>query len=149
MSSIDIDQVEQLEKYGYYLSVPRGISMWPMILNKEGIVEIHKLEGEAKRYDLVMYIRGEKQGVIHRVVRVFDDHYLIIGDNCWQYEHVPKEAVKGIAARFFRKGKWYDVDNKWYRLYVHIWVDLLFIKRPLFYARDRIKAAGRRSKKGV
>ncbi len=114
--------------------------MWPMILNKEGIVEIHKLDEEPKRYDLVMYIRGEKQGVIHRIVKVFEDYYQIIGDNCWQYEQVPKDAVKGIATRFFRKEKWYDVDNKFYKLYVHIWVDFLFIKRPLFYLRDRIKA---------
>ena len=138
------DQVEQLEKNGYYLSVPRGISMWPMILNKEGIVEIHKLDGEAKRYDLVMYVRAGRQGVIHRVVRVFDDHYLIIGDNCWRYEQVPKGDVKGIATRFYRRGKWYDVDNKLYQIYVHIWVDLLFIKRPIFYARDRFKGVLRR-----
>ena len=140
MSNIELSQVEQLEKNGYYLSVPRGISMRPMVLNKEGILEVHKLTGPAKRYDLVMYVRGGKQGVIHRVVKDLGDQYLIIGDNCWLMEAVPKEDVKGIVTRFFRKGKWYDVDNKWYKLYVHLWVDFLFIKRPLFFVRDKIKA---------
>ena len=139
MSNIELSQVEQLEKNGYYLSVPRGISMRPMVLNKEGILEVHKLTGPAKRYDLVMYVRGGKQGVIHRVVKDLGDQYLIIGDNCWRWEYVDKPDVKGIVTRFYRKGKWYDVDNKWYKLYVHIWVDLLFIKRPLFYVRDAVR----------
>ena len=147
MNETSIEQVEQLEKNGYYLSVPRGVSMWPMILNKESIVEIHRLDGPAKRYDLVMYVRGEKQGVIHRVIRVYDDRYYILGDNCWSREFVNKQNVKGIVTRFYRKGKWYDVDDKWYKLYVHIWVDFLFIKRPLFYVRDKFKALIRKISK--
>lgn len=135
-------QLEMLEKNGFYLSVPKGISMKPMIPNKEGIVEIHKLTKPAKRYDLVMYVRGEEQGVIHRVVHAYPDHYIIIGDNCWRLEYVKKEQVKGIVTRFYRKGKWYDVDNKLYKLYVHIWIDLLFIKRPLFFVRDRVFKRG-------
>ena len=131
-------QLDVLEKYGYYLSVPSGISMYPMIINKQGIVEIHKLTKPAKRYDLVMYVRPNDQGVIHRVVYVLDKHYVIIGDNCWQFEYVKKDQVKGIVTKFYRKGKWYDTDNKLYRLYVHIWVDLLFLKRPLFWFRDRV-----------
>ena len=63
-------QLEELNKCGKYFSVPRGISMWPMILNKEGIVEIHRLDRPARRYDVVLYIRGEEQGVIHRVLHV-------------------------------------------------------------------------------
>ena len=132
-------QLEELERQGKYFSVPKGISMWPMIKNKQGIVEVHKLTQKAKRYDLVMYIRPNYQGVIHRVIRVYDDHYIIVGDNCWQKEYVKTDQVKGIVVRFYRKGKWYDVNNKWYRMYVHLWVDLLFIKRPLFYVRDKIK----------
>lgn len=131
-------QLELLERDGRYFSVPKGISMRPMIENKKGIVEIHKIDGRAKRYDLVMYVRPNGQGVIHRVIHAYDDHYLIVGDNCWRKEYVSIDQVRGIAVRFYRKGKWYDVNNKWYRLYVHIWVDFLFIKRPLFYVRDKI-----------
>lgn len=132
-------QLDELEKNGKYFISPKGISMKPMIYNKQGVVEIHKLERPAKRYDLVMYVRPNLQGVIHRVIRAYDDHYIIVGDNCWQKEYVKTEQVKGIVVRFYRKGKWYDVDNKWYKLYVHIWVDFLFIKRPIFYIRDKIK----------
>ena len=37
-------QLEELNKCGKYFSVPRGISMWPMILNKEGISDFILIE---------------------------------------------------------------------------------------------------------
>ena len=133
-------QLEQLEKEGNYYSVPRGISMWPMIRNKKDVVEIQKLEGLAKRYDLVMYVRGEnRQGVIHRVLRVRENDYIINGDNCWQKEYVPHDKVAGIAVRFCRKGKWHEVTELGYRIYVHLWTDLFFIRRPILFLRDLAK----------
>ena len=113
--------------------------MWPMIRNRQDVIEIRRLDGPAKRYDLVLYVRGEEQGVLHRVLHVRETDYIIAGDNCWQKEYVKHEQVKGIAVRFCRNGKWYDADHKGYRLYVHLWTDLFFIRRPLFYLRDRAK----------
>ena len=139
-------QLEELEKCGRYFSVPKGISMRPMIKSKEGIVEIHKLDHPAKRYDLVMYVRPGGQGVIHRVLRVRDGYYIIAGDNCWQKEFVERDQVRGIAVRFYRGGRWYDVDNRMYLIYVHLWTDLFFIRRPLFYVRDKIKRTVRKIK---
>ena len=64
-------QLEQLERHGMYLSVPRGTSMLPMLRSKRDVVEIHRLERPAKRCDLVLYVRGEEQqGVLHRVIAV-------------------------------------------------------------------------------
>ncbi|MBQ3708518.1 MAG: S24/S26 family peptidase [Clostridia bacterium] len=134
-------QLAELEKHGKYFSVPKGVSMRPMIDNKQGIVEIHKLDRPAKRYDLVLYIRGEEQGVIHRVLRVRENDYVIAGDNCWRKEYVPHHRVVGIAVRFYRKGKWIEITNRGYRLYVWVWTNLFFIRRPLFYLRDKLKAA--------
>lgn len=133
-------QLEQLEKYGHYLSVPKGISMRPMIRGGRDACLIERITRKPKRYDLVMYIRQPNfQGVIHRVVRFENGKYVIIGDNCWQLEYVRPDQIKGIVTEFCHKGKWHKVDEKLYMLYVHIWVDLLFLKRPLFYVRDKMK----------
>ena len=140
-------QLAELEKHGYYVSVPKGISMWPMLRNKRDAVEIHKLGGLAKRYDIVLYTReiyGTDLGVIHRVLRVRDKDYVIAGDNCWQKEYVKHEQVKGIAVRFNRNGKWHEVDELGYRIYTHLWTDLFFVRRPLFYVRDKAKRLLRR-----
>lgn len=133
-------QLDELARFGKYFSVPKGVSMWPMLLNRQSVVEIHSLEYQPKRYDVVLYIRGDEQGVIHRVLRRKEDHYIIIGDNCWRLERVPLDHVVGIATRFYRKGYWYSVSDWRYLVYVHLWTDLLFLRRPLFYLRDRMKA---------
>ena len=132
-------QIEKLEKYGSYLSVPSGISMRPMIRGGRDAVLIKKLTHKPKRYDLVMYVRPNLQGVIHRVVRYENGKYVIIGDNCWRYEYVKPEQIKGIVTEFCHKGKWHKVDEKLYQLYVHLWVDFVFVKRPVFYLRDKLK----------
>jgi len=133
-------QLEQLEQHGNYISVPNGISMRPMIIGGRDAVMIRKLESPPKRYDLVMYVRPDMQGVVHRVIRIRENDYIICGDNCWQLEYVKPEQIKGIVTEYCRKkGKWRPVTNFWYQVYVHIWVDLLFIKRPVFYVRDKIK----------
>ena len=141
-------QLNELNLHGKYFSVPKGRSMWPMILNKQGIVEIHKLTVPARRYDVVLYIRGEDQGVIHRVLHVREKDYVIAGDNCWQKEYVPKDKVMGIAVRFYRKGVWYEVSDRRYRFYTHLWTDFFFIRRPLLYLRDQARAALRKWKHG-
>lgn len=138
-------QLDELGKRGYYLSVPKGVSMWPMIRNRQDVVEIRVPKAPVKRYDLVMYVRGQDmQGVIHRVLRVKDGYYIIAGDNCWQKEYVSFAQVKGIATRFYRGGRWHDVNEAGYMAYVHLWTDLFFIRRPLLYARDMMKRVLRR-----
>ncbi len=137
-------QLEELEKNGMYLSVPRGISMQPMIYNKRGIAEIHRLDEPAKKYDVVLYIRRnakfpDGQGVLHRVIEVRENDYVIMGDNCWQREYIRHEDTVGILRRFYRRGKWIDTDNKLYLLYSHIWVALIPVRRPVFWCRDMVK----------
>ena len=143
-------QLQEREKHGMYLSVPQGRSMWPMLRSKQDIVEIHKLVEPAKRYDVVLYVCGEdQQGVLHRVLHVRDTDYIIAGDNCWSREFIPKKQVVGIATRFFRRGKWYDMSHKGYRLYVHLWTDFAFIRMPLVWARERARRILRRVKRLV
>ena len=132
-------QFEMLERDRRYISVPKGISMRPMIKGKQDAVVIEKIKEKPKRYDLVIYVRGEELGVIHRIIHVKEDHYIICGDNCWQLEYVKPEQIKGIVTEYCRNGKWHNVNNIPYKIYVHLWVDLLFIKRPIFYFRDKIK----------
>ena len=141
-------QLEQLEKYGMYLSVPRGSSMRPMLRSRENVVEIRKLEHPAKRCDLVLYVRGEEQqGVLHRVLAVREKDYVIAGDNCWWREIIPQERVVGIAVRFYRGGRWHEVTDPGYRLYARVWTDLFYVRRPLLWLRDKAGAILNRMRK--
>ena len=140
-------QLEELRKHGMYLSAPKGVSMNPMLYEADSVAEIHTVTKPPVRYDVVLYIRGEEQGVIHRVLYKKDDVYVINGDNCWQKEYVRPEQIRGIVTRFYRKGRWHDVTEPMYRIYSHIWVDMFFIRRPVLYFRDKLKCLKRRISK--
>ena len=131
---------EELLQTGKAVLVPSGNSMWPMIRGGRDTVEIHRLEAPAKRYDLVLYFRGAKQqGVLHRVLEARDGEYIIAGDNTGWKETVPSGNVVGIVTRFCRKGKWHDVNERGYGLYVRLWTDLYRLRSPVQLFRDRVK----------
>lgn len=137
-------QIEELKKHGMFLSAPKGISMKPMLYEADSVAEIHTITSPPKRCDVVMYIRGQSQGVIHRVLYQKGGIYVINGDNCWQKEYVRPEQIYGIVIRFYRKGRWHEVSEPMYRLYSRVWVDLFFIRRPVLYIRDKMKSLKRR-----
>ena len=144
-------QLEELSKHGSYLSNPKGRSMWPMLRSKKDIIEIRKPDRQIGRSDVVMYTRGKNdQGVIHRVYQVHENDYIIFGDNCWWKEIIPKEKVAGLAVRFCRNGKWYDMHtSRGYRLYAWFWTNTLLIRRPILWMRDQGKSVVRKLKKMI
>lgn len=101
----------------------RGPSMQPLLKQHRDIVTIRRVEREIKRGDVVLYpyFRDNKY-VLHRVIKVEDDKYIIRGDNNFFTEKVKKEKVVGILVSFIRKGKYCDCEKSlWYKLYT-FWI---------------------------
>lgn len=113
--------VALLKETGEYVTQVHGVSMYPMLRYRKDPVLIHRAEKELKPYDIAVYDRGDNY-VVHRVLEVRNDIYVIRGDNCIGKEYVPKEAVVGIVAGFWRFGKYISVENKTYQFYAHFWV---------------------------
>lgn len=76
-----------------------------------------KLDGErAAEYDVVLYRRGE-QYVLHRVIELKEDGYIIRGDNCLFNEDVKENQVIGIMTGYIRKGKPFSTDSPEFAAY--------------------------------
>lgn len=129
-------QLRELEKHGFYLSAPKGVSMNPMLYQNDSVAEIHAIKSTPQKYDVVMYIRSDGVGVIHRILYHQGDYFIINGDNCWQKEYVKEEQIYGIVTRFYRRGKWHSCDERMYRFYSHLMVDLFCIRRMVLWVRD-------------
>jgi len=136
-TSINIyDSFEQaLKESGEYVTQVRGVSMYPMLRYRKDPVLIHPVTQEIKRYDIVVYAKEDRY-VIHRVLQVWDDCYVIRGDNCIAKEYVPKQAVRGIVVGFWRFGKYIAVTDWCFRAYSKIWVAI----NPLVRAHHKLKA---------
>ena len=129
---------ELLARDGHLVYKTRGVSMEPMLRQNRDLVVIRVPSSRLKKFDVALYKRGENY-VLHRVIGVEADHYLIRGDNTYAVETVPDAAVIGVLSSFQRKGKQYDVTDRGYRLYVHIWHVLYPLRH--FYVRSRRRKA--------
>ena len=77
----------------------KGTSMEPMLRQNRDLVIIEVPASRLKKYDVALYRRGESY-VLHRVVDVKEDCYLIRGDNTYTLENVPDRAVLGVLTGF-------------------------------------------------
>ena len=138
---------ELLDNDGYIVYTNVGYSMLPLLRQKKDIIEIQKKgTGRCKKYDVVLYKRKEKY-ILHRVLRVLPDGYLIAGDhNTFVENDVSDDDIIGVMTRVIRNGKSITPDNLLYKIYVHMWCDIyplrmkmLKIKGLVWQAWSKIK----------
>lgn len=120
---------EVLETGGEFTFAPSGGSMRPM-LDGDCTVTIRKAEGQLKRLDLPLYIADDGRFVLHRVIEVNTDGYVMLGDgNLLREEGIPDSRIVGVVCAFCRKGKKYSVESLGYRLYCRVWTALPLLRR--------------------
>lgn len=124
-----------LANEGYYVSLTSGISMRPLFKTHRDVVVISPPTRELRKYDVALYTYGNGKYILHRVIGVRDDVYLIRGDNTYKTERVPKDCVLGVMTAFNRKGKQYDLSEPSYKLYSRFWNFIYPIRYILWIAR--------------
>lgn len=108
----------------------RGISMLPLLRQKKDLFTVTKQQGRYKKYDVVLYKRVNGDYVLHRIVKVLKDGYVILGDNCLNKEYgITDKDILGIMTSFVRDGREYQVSQKGYQLYVRVWYALYPVRR--------------------
>lgn len=78
-----------------------GDSMEPLLHNRKSTVVIEAKKAPLKKYDVALYHRPTGEYVLHRVLKVLDDAYLICGDNRIWKETVPEAWVIGVMTDFY------------------------------------------------
>lgn len=125
---------EVLSSVGYVVICTAGTSMLPMLGDRRDTAEIHALsDAPLRKYDVVLFRKGSAL-VLHRIIRVLPDAYLIRGDNSLAKDTVPSENILGILTAFTRKGRRRTVGDRAYRIYSRLAVFL----HPLTVLRLRV-----------
>ena len=115
---------EILEKEGRLVYTNVGDSMWPFIREGRDLVVIERVSGKLEKYDVPLYRRDSGQYVLHRVLKVRENDYVLCGDNRWRRETgVTDRHILGVLTAVIRDGKELPVTDRRYRLYVHLWCD--------------------------
>ena len=109
-----------IEKYikqnGEFIAIPVGTSMYPMLRNRKDTIVVTPTQARLKKYDVALYRRGDSY-VLHRVIKVLPDSYVIRGDNCALKEYVPNSSVLGKLTEVWRADKKLNMQCASYKAY--------------------------------
>ena len=87
--------------------------------------------------DILFFIRGDGQYVLHRLIRKEKDIYVMNGDAQNWTELIRPEQTLAVVSAICRKGKWISVNSPGYRLYIVFWKHTRKI-RPLIFRILRV-----------
>lgn len=138
---------EELERSGKILQTTIGDSMEPMLQNRQNIVVIEKADGLLKKYDLPLYRRPNGKYVLHRILKVRKNDYIICGDNRIRRETVPHEWIIGVVSGYYKGKKFISVKDRKYLLYVHIWCDFYYFRAALLWLKSTLARIKRKLKR--
>ena len=128
--SENVKSIEQvLKETGKYIGPTVGTSMLPMLKTRRDTIVVQAKTERLKPLDVALYMRDGKY-ILHRVLTVTKDGYIIRGDNCYFDEIVPEETVIGVLTEFFRKKTHYFCTDEKYLAYAR--------KRVKYYKSRRL-----------
>jgi len=131
---------EQLLQNGKLIYTNKGDSMMPLIKQDRDLLVIEPVKRRLKKYDVPLYKRDSGQYVLHRILKVRDNDYVICGDNRWVKEYgIQDRHIIGVLTAVVRDGKELSVKNWKYKLYVHFWCDLFPVRAFILHAADKLK----------
>lgn len=117
-----------------------GVSMYPMLRHRKDISVIKSANYELKKNDVALYRSKSGKLILHRIIKVTPEGYVIRGDNLYNKEYVEKQDVFGYLKGFNRNGKYIDCEKsrgyKAYIVYVNLSYPFRFVLfgllRPIF-----------------
>ena len=119
VTEMPISIADYLKENGKITYSNVGVSMMPLLRQGKDLFTIEKNKGERyKKGDVVLFARGKDKYVLHRIIKVLPDEYVILGDNCVNPERGIKDSdIHGKMISFVRNGKEHSVTEKRYRFY--------------------------------
>lgn len=131
---------EEINETGKLIYTNVGDSMMPLIRQGKDLLIIEKVNGRLKKYDVPLYKRDSGQYVLHRILKVRKNDYVICGDNRWGREYgIQDRHIIGVLTGIIRDGKEISVNDKKYKIYVHLWCDFFWIRAFILRTKHFIK----------
>lgn len=138
---------EELDQNGSLVFPNKGTSMMPLLRQNRDLMVIEKKgPGRCKKYDAVLFKRGDSY-VLHRILKVREKDYWIVGDNRRTGDYVRDEQILGVMTQVVRDGRTIRSTDLGYQVYVHLWCDLFPLRSALLLARGAVFRVGSRIKR--
>ncbi len=122
---------QELQEKGILVYTNVGDSMMPLIEQGKDVIVIKRPSewdnidiGEStakllKKYDVPLYKRDTGEYVLHRVLKVRKNDYIICGDNrFWREEGISDRHILGILSEVIKEGRTISVESEEYKKFV-------------------------------
>ena len=126
---------QELSQKGCLIYTTSGMSMRPFLRSGQDLMVIEaKKEGRCRVRDVVLYRRDSGKYVLHRIMAVRKDDYVLCGDNCWQLEPgIREDQILGVLTAVIREGKRAEVSELSYRTKVFAWWLMYPVRAVVFW----------------
>lgn len=142
-----------LEQHGRLTYTNVGVSMLPLLRQGRDLFTVEKKTADrCQAGDVVLYRRPPDQYVLHRIIEVREEDYVILGDNCVKKETgIRDEDILAVLTGFVRKGKEYTVQDRAYRAYTFLWLHTIplrfFLKKTGALVKGGSRAVRNRARR--
>lgn len=128
-----VSVLRELTEQGQEVSMTvAGGSMVPFLAHNRDMILFKKPDRPLKKGDMVFYQRPDGRFVMHRICRIADEGYYMVGDAQTYIEGpLPRECIFAYVTQVRRKGKWIDEHDFWWRFFQKIWIRIIPMRRIL------------------
>ena len=138
MSNATFEEV--LDRDGKLIYTNVGDSMMPLIKQGRDLLVIEKAGGRLRKYDIPLYRRDSGQYVLHRILKVRKDDYVMCGDNRWGKEYgITDRHIIGKLTAIITDGKERPLSGFKYRMYLFFRCTLYPVRAAALLVRDVLK----------
>lgn len=109
----------------------RGNSMWPLLLSGRDKVTVKQFD-KYRKYDVVLYRRESGKYVLHRIIGVKNNAFVLAGDGETEKEYpIYPDQILAKAISGVRKGKPFSCNTFGYKVYSRFWVSVFKLRIPV------------------
>lgn len=131
---------EELKEKGVLVYTNVGTSMRPLIRQGKDVMIIKSINDgcKLKKMDVPLYKRENGQYVLHRIIKVTKDGYVIRGDNTYLNEYGVKDnQILGVLSGVIRNGKEISVNSFGYKVYSYFWLYTYYIRKVVVWMKRK------------
>ena len=115
-----------LEETGTVPLVISGSSMTPFLVHGRDTVYLSKTAAPLKRGDMILYRRDSGDYILHRIFRVEEDTYTLVGDAQTMLEPgIRSDQVLAVVTAVRRKGKLLKQGSFWWNFFEKVWIRMI------------------------
>lgn len=116
-----------------------GSSMSPFLCHQRDSIYFKAPDRKLKRGDMVFYQRESGQYVMHRIYKVKEDGYYMVGDAQTEIEGpLKREQIFALITKVKRKDQFIEPGDFWWEFFEKVWIGLIPLRKTLVTVYGKI-----------